>query len=96
MRTNRTNTKAAKELDFKAQRAIATQRVKKEFLFDANECNCFDFAKSILKHMVSLEKETLPYQVATTVARYRRCSEKQAYVLARYVVETGLESDIDF
>lgn len=32
--------------------------------------------------------------VATTVAKYRTCSEKQAYIIAKAACEMGLEFDI--
>ena len=39
-------------------------------------------------------ESTFAASVATTVAKYRTCSEKQAYIIAKASCEMGLEFDI--
>lgn len=38
--------------------------------------------------------DTFAISVATSVAKYRSCSEKQAYIIAKAACEMGLEFDI--
>lgn len=66
------------------------------FSYGWNNANNFQFSDDSIGiiHMISTGNYGLATDIATSVLKYKRCSEKQAYHIAKAAVEANIYSRI--